>query len=74
MTLPCSGPSIRPGAEGDDDGGDDGGRGDRPGPSRAPPPSVMKKTPQQIAGEAVLKRVLETVDGLCFSFKSVLNK
>lgn len=72
--FPLSGPNIQanPSSNGDSDGGHPG---DGPGPShlpRAPPPSsssLMKKTPQQAAGEAILQRVIEAIDGVCFSFK-----
>ena len=58
-------------------GGGGGGGGDSPGdgsgPSHRPHPppssSVMKKTAQQIAGERILSRVVEEVDGISFSFK-----
>ena len=58
-------------------GGSGGGGdslGDGPGPSHRPHPpppssSVMKKTAQQIAGERVLSRVVEEVEGISFSFK-----
>lgn len=76
LCYPCSGPNLE---DSDDstngdggDGGDDegfGGSGDRPGPSHRPPSSsVMKKTAQQIAGEAVLTRVVQAVEGVSFSF------
>ena len=62
------------GAGGGGGGGGDS-PGDGPGPSHRPHPppssssSVMKKTAQQIAGERVLSRGVEEVDGVSFSFK-----
>ena len=57
----------------DTDGGGDNGSGERGGGrgERRPPgeSSVMKKTAQQIAGEQVLERMVQAVDGLAFSFK-----
>ena len=49
-----------------EDDGDDG-----PGPShrQRPPAQPSKKTAQQVAGEAVIGRLVEAVDGACFSFK-----
>ena len=63
---------------GDSDGGGGGGGedspGDGPGPSHRPhlsssSSSMMKKTAQQIAGERILSRVVEEVDGVSFSFE-----
>ena len=70
----CSGPSLDSPGDGDGMGGGGGGDslGDGPGPSHRRPPgssSVMKKTAQQIAGESVLSRVVEEVEGVNFSFK-----
>ncbi|XP_064382719.1 X-ray repair cross-complementing protein 5-like [Halichondria panicea] len=70
IELVVVGPSISPGGG---NTGDSGSPGDGPGPSYRPPPSVTKKTPQQIAGEGVLQRIVETVDGLCFSFHEELQ-
>lgn len=48
--------------------------GGPPGPSHQPrPPSVEKKTAQQVAGEAVIGRLVEAVDGSCFSFNEALQ-
>ena len=62
--------------EGGGGGGGGDSPGDGPGPSHRPHPppsssssSVMKKTAQQIAGERVLSRVVEEVEGVSFSFK-----
>ena len=57
-----------------DGGGGGDSPGDGPGPSHRWPPgssSVMKKTAQQIAGESVLSRVMEEVEGVNFSFRWV---
>ena len=70
---PCSGPSIV--TEEDRHNGVGGGDGDGPpddgsGPSpHRPQSSVMKKTAQQVAGEALIGRLVEEVDGSCFSFR-----
>ena len=73
--VTCSGPDLD-GSGSDDDGDGRGGGGgdspgDGPGPSHRLPPSssVMKKTAQQIAGEGVLSRVVEEVEGVSFSFQ-----
>ena len=71
------GPNLDSGDSNGAGGGGGGGGdspGDGPGPSHRPHPppsssSVMKKTAQQIAGERVLSRVVEEVDGISFSFK-----
>ena len=72
------GPNLDSGDSNGEGGGGGGGGdspGDGPGPSHRshPPPSssssVMKKTAQQIAGERVLSRVVEEVEGVSFSFK-----
>ena len=69
------GPDLDSPGDGDGDGVGRGGGGDSPGdspgPSHRPHPSssVMKKTAQQIAGERVLSRVVEEVEGVSFSFK-----
>ena len=70
----CSGPNLESPDDGHDDGGGGGDSpGDGPGPSHRRPPSssVMKKTAQQIAGEGVLSRVVEEVEGVSFSFRWV---
>ena len=61
-----SGPSISL----EDDDGDTGDDGDDDVSGRRrhqQPPG--KRTAQQVAGEAVLTRLLQDVDGACFSFK-----
>ena len=56
----------RSNGDGSGGGGDDGGSGGLSPPGDS---SVMKKTAQQIAGEQVLGRVVEAVDGVSFSFR-----
>ena len=43
------------------------------GEANGQPPSKQKKTPQQIAGEQVLTRILKEVEGSSFSFPEALN-
>ncbi len=78
-----SGPNVT--IDDDDDAGGNGGS-PPPGPSHPssgsgssrqphpPPSSVIKKTPQQVAGEAVIGRLVKEVDGVCFSFPCVRKK
>ena len=66
--MGCRGPDLD--TEDDDNrrggggGGDDGGGGGN---------SVIKKTAQQLAGEAVLSRLVSEVDGASFSFQWVAS-
>ena len=65
----CSGPTID---EGGDDEGDGGSPGDGPGPShrRPRPPRVHRKqTPQQVAGETMISRLVGAADGTCYPFQ-----
>ncbi len=66
-----SGPNIDDdrGSNGDDGGPPDEGNGDdRPGPSHRRPRPFRKRTAEQVAGEAMIGRLVEAVDGTCFSF------
>ena len=63
--LHCSGPDLE-GRDGGRGGGGGGGGGGGDGSSFS---SDMKKTVQQIAGERVLSRVVEEVEGVAFSFR-----
>ena len=69
--LRCSGPDLEGrdrGRGGGGGGGGEEGGGGGDGPSFS---SDMKKTAQQIAGERVLSRVVEEVEGVAFSFRCV---
>lgn len=58
-----SGPDIN--LDGDEDDDDS----QRPGPSGAANGHQKARTPQQKAGEGMLKRILEEVEGECYSFR-----
>lgn len=58
-----SGPDID---DGDDDDDDDS---QKPGPSGAANGHQKGKTAQQRNGEAMLKRILQEVDGECYNFR-----
>lgn len=58
-----SGPDIN--LDGDEDDDDS----QRPGPSGAANGHQKAWTPQQKAGEGMLKRILEEVEGECYSFR-----
>lgn len=58
-----SGPDIN--LDGDEDDDDS----QRPGPSGAANGHQKAQTPQQKAGEGMLKRILEEVEGECYSFR-----
>lgn len=60
--LISSGPDL----DDDDDGGDVDGKGDAK-------ENGKPKTPQQRTGEAMIKHILEEVDGACYSFELVLS-
>ena len=58
--------------DGDDRGGGDGGGRGGGGGGRGGPPgdsSRMKKSAQQVAGERVLSRAVQEVEGVSFSFR-----
>ena len=55
-----------------DDEGEENDRGSPPHPPRGSS-SKLKKTPQQIAGESVLTRVVHEIDATSFTFQEALN-
>ncbi|XP_022297407.2 X-ray repair cross-complementing protein 5-like [Crassostrea virginica] len=57
---------------GPDIGDDDEDDSQRPGPSGASNGHQKAKTPQQRAGERMLQRILEEVEGECYSFSEAL--
>ena len=59
LNLFCRGPDL-------DDDDDDSGGGAKPGPSNG---HVKPKTKQQMAGEQLLKHILDRVDGGSYSFR-----
>nr|XP_011424766.2 X-ray repair cross-complementing protein 5 [Crassostrea gigas] len=54
------------------DGDEDDDDSQRPGPSGAANGHQKARTPQQKAGEGMLKRILEEVEGECYSFSEAL--
>lgn len=55
-----------------DDEGEENDRGGPPDPPRGSS-SKLKKTPQQIAGESILTRVVHEIDATSFTFPEALN-
>ena len=68
--MPHRGPDLDTDAD-DDDGSDGGDGGDGGGGDGGKGGSFVKKSAQQLAGEAVLSRLVTEVDGSAFSFQLV---
>ncbi len=68
--ISCRGPAISSGDERPNGGGSPPGDGPVPSPPHHHSRPPAKRTPQQVAGEAVIERLVAEVDGSCFSFRS----